>query len=376
MLLAFYLLARAIAGDGRAWTFVPAGMALGLAALTRSMPLFFILPASVLHIALATDRRAATRQAVLWIAGFLIVVGPYTAALSNHFGSLTVIDTHGSIHLETAASASAPGLGETLIALGNQVASDPWTFVTGTAERARTLLYVNGGRILQIYVAAENETRASGWKLLVHAGADALLVLSAVLAPIGAVLVRERRVAALLVLWAAVNIAVASLGGFGGARLRAPFEPFLVILGAAVLVGSWRRPPMAGLVGATALAVIAAYAVIPQIPRSLAARADYGVTWPSILSRPAGRFVGRAGLNIVAASGSAQFTLAPTALDPEGVRVDVLAHGRSVKTLLLKEAAPTPVVVDWPEGGMAFVEIVARTAGTGSPAPMDVAVSR
>jgi hypothetical protein len=129
LLLAFWLLARAIATNARPAAFAAAGLAFGLAALTRSMPVFFILPAAAVYVAMATDRRSALIQALGFVAGFAIVTGAYSAALSREFDQFTFIDSHGSIHLRAENDAGrAPGFTAAAAALWREIARSPQTY--------------------------------------------------------------------------------------------------------------------------------------------------------------------------------------------------------------------------------------------------------
>lgn len=357
VLAAFVILGRGVVGQMRVAPFAAAGVVFGLAALTRSMPLFFVVPAALLHVAVAADRRRAALQAGVLLLAFLATTGPYTAALSRHFGALTVIDTHGSIHVDAAAGRDrpAPGPLETLRGLWQEAAADPSAYVAATAERARSLLHVNGGRILQIYIVAGSRASAAAWKAALHLGGDGLLLVSATLAALGAALCGGPRLALLLVLWSGVNIAIASAGGFSGARLRAPFEPILLIFAAVVFAGAWRPPRLPVLAAAAATGVLAAAAVVPQLPRALQAWPDYGVRWPSIFRRDTGSFSTAAGINVLASGGAAALRLTPSeGWSPE---LHVRVGGIHVRTLQLTAGQPATVRVRWPEGGIAFVEL-------------------
>ena len=76
-----------------------AGAAFGVATLTRSMPVYFVIPAAVLHVALSGERRRATGQALVFIAAFFLLTLPYSMALSRHLGSPTFVENHGAIRL-------------------------------------------------------------------------------------------------------------------------------------------------------------------------------------------------------------------------------------------------------------------------------------
>ena len=359
ILVAFVVMGRALLADASPWRFGLAGVLFGLAALTRSMPLFYAAPAAIALALLSHDRTRGTRQALAFVAGFLLPTVPYSVALSLHFGELAIIDTHGSIHQQLAPGARAPGLGETAAALWRSFAEAPAAFLTMTLDRARSLLHINGGRILQIYIVADTYAQAIVWKAAVHAGTDVLLIVSAILAPIGAAVSRQPRVAVLWLLWAAVNIGVASLGGFSGARLRAPFEPFMILLAAVAVAGGWQVRRW-WLVPALALSAASAAAVLPQLPRSLAAWPDYGVEWPSIWVRDNGRLTGPAGLNLLALDGRAEFSIARAAAPENGAAplgVDVSGDGVILASRTIAPGATERFSVWWPRRGLAFLTI-------------------
>jgi 4-amino-4-deoxy-L-arabinose transferase-like glycosyltransferase len=355
ILTAFLLLARAIDREPGVLGFGVSGAVFGLAALTRSMPMFFVLPAACLHVVLAQNRRRATPQGAALLAGFLLLTVPYSAALSRYRGQLTIIDTHGSIHVSRASGSTTPGLVETARGLFRAVVRAPSDFLGTSLMLARSLLHVNGGRILQIYVVARGKAAAIAWKVFVHLGTDALLIVSATLAALGATVCRERRLALMFLLWAAINIAIASAGGFGGARLRTPFEPLLLVLAAVVCAGGWRRPRPIPLTLAAAAAFVVAAAVLPQVPRSLRSWPDYGVIWPSIFSRQSGRFTGAAGLNVLASDGLASLTATPAG--DSSPRLEVRVGGVHVRSVQLTAGEPSAIRAVWPAGGLAFVEL-------------------
>ena len=355
VLTAFLLLARAVDRDD-AWPgFALAGGVFGAAALTRSMPMFFAVPAAITHMLLARNRRRASVQGLTFLLGFLLLTAPYSAALSRHFGQLTIIDTHGSIHLESASGARAPSLFETAQGLWRAMSARPTEYFAECLARARSLFHVNGGRILQIYVVADSKAGAVAWKTLVHLGSDAFLIIGAVLAALGASLCQRPRIAIFLLLWTVINIGIASVGGFGGARLRAPFEPFLAVLAAVVVAGGWRRPHPVALAAAGAAAILAAAAVLPQVPESLRSWPDYAIVWPSIFDRSAGRFVGAAGLNVPAFDGVA--TLAATQFGTAPIRLRVRAGGVHVRTVDLAAGETATIRTLWPRRGLAFIEL-------------------
>ena len=374
LLLSFWLLARAVTSDARPAAFGIAGLAFGCAALTRSMPMFFVGPAALVHVAMARDRRSAIRQAAAFLAGFALVTVPYCVALSRALGQVTLIDSHGSIHVNADAVANrAPGLAATAGALWDQVAAAPMQFLTDCVARARSLLHVNGGRQLQIYVFADSKPAAMLWKLVVHLGTDVVLVAASVLAVLGAALCRNGRVAALFLLWAALNIAVASVGGFGGARLRSPFEPLLMVLGSVVLAGSWRRPRPLAMTLAVMASIGLAVLVLPQFPRSLRAWPDFGVRWDSVVTREHGAVRGAAGFNVPAYDGVGQILVQPQP-PPRSIRLEVRSGGIPVRTLALA-GREQRLLWPWPDRGLAFVELRAVDLETGAPADVQITLN-
>ncbi len=175
------------------------------------------------------------------------------------------------------------------------------------------------------------------------------------LAGLGAALCRQPRIAVLFLLWTALNIGIASVGGFGGARLRAPFEPLLVILASVVIAGAWRRPHPAALAAAVVAGAVAATAVLPQVPNSLRSWPDYGIVWPSIFNRPAGQFTGAAGLNVPAFDGIATLTATTLGTAPAQLRVRI--GGVHVRTMDVAAGETETIRTRWPARGLAFIEL-------------------
>jgi 4-amino-4-deoxy-L-arabinose transferase-like glycosyltransferase len=357
VLLAFVLLARAIAADDGSRRFFVAGLMFGLAALTRSMPMLFMLPAAAAHVAFSRTRRTASVQAAALLLGFGLVTVPYSIALSRHFGQTTLIDSHGSIHVSAqgdAATGRAPAVTEALSALWQEIARQPVAYLSETADRARTLFYVNGGRLLQIYVVAGNRLTALAWKIMIHLGSDIPLLASVALGAIGVAVSPVPRAALILVLWTIANVAVASLGGFGGARLRAPFEPMLLVLAAAAIVGRWRDAKYGWLAVGILTGALMTAVVLPQFARSMRAWPDYGVEWPSVLVRRTGQISSRAGVNVPVSKGVAEFTLSG---EWRWSEVRVRVGGVSVQTVGVAPGENRRVRCWSPNPGLAFIEL-------------------
>jgi 4-amino-4-deoxy-L-arabinose transferase-like glycosyltransferase len=362
VLAGFVLFARALTAGVSVQLFFWAGVGFGFAALTRSMPLFFVPLAAASHVAISTDRWNAVRQAALLLAGLALPTVPYILALSLHTGQFTPIDSHGSIHVASKGDTTderAPSVSETVGALARTIAVDPVAYLGESVELARSLVHVNGGRLLQIYVAPEAKAVAWAWKIALHASVDVLLILALVLAPFGLAFSRERRVAFFLCLWILVNVAVTTAGGFGGARLRAPFEPVLLILAGVVLAGAWRPPRRPWIVLAAVVSLGLAAVTLPQLPRSFRAWPSYGVRWATPLDRKSGTLWRKAGFNVLARGGSVGFTLTREASRSEldVARVHVRVAGHEAETFDMRPHESRECRYAWPLQDLVFVEV-------------------
>jgi 4-amino-4-deoxy-L-arabinose transferase-like glycosyltransferase len=126
VLLGFVLLGRAVSGSGATRAFFTAGLAFGCAALARSMPLFFVPLAALLHVLSSIDWRRASNQAAMLLVGLAVPTVPYIIALSLHVGQFTPIDSHGSIHVAAEMYDVRPlSIPETVAGLTNAFAADP-----------------------------------------------------------------------------------------------------------------------------------------------------------------------------------------------------------------------------------------------------------
>ena len=202
-----------------------AGLALGLATLTRSMPLYFLPLAMALMVLLPSVSRRRSAAAAAWLAaGFLVATLPYSVALSSYLGRPTFVENHGSIFIVErygGLSGDAPAtLTQTAGILVGAFVEAPVKTIVDWWETLRSMFQVHGGRLLQIYLESRTQLGARVAKLLTHAFADATFVLSLILAPVGAALARRRDHAAYLVLWIAVVAGLTALSGFG--RSQAP----------------------------------------------------------------------------------------------------------------------------------------------------------
>ena len=264
----------------RAWdrrgagAFALAGAAFGLAALCRSMPIYFVAAAAV-AVVLRDWRRAGPREALALVGGFAALTLPYSLALSIHLGEPTLIENHGGIlvasrYLHGGNRLAPPGFGRVAGAILQELATSPVTFIQVTLDQARSLLPLDrrplpaGRRLRRV-----GRRRRRRWKVAAHAFIDAPWLFAIVLAPLGVAVARNRPAAWLLAGWALLNLGLTALTGFGGSRLRCPFEVHVALLASTVVAGGWPRPrrPLAlglGLAGSVAAVLL----MVPQIART------------------------------------------------------------------------------------------------------------
>lgn len=375
VIVASYALVRAWDGGGGRFAYPLAGAAFGLAALCRSMPIYFVAAMAVV-IALR-GRGAGWRQALAFAGGFAVLTVPYSLALSIHLGQPTLIENHGGILVAhryvTGGNVVVPSFSTVVLAILGELVSSPVTFAGDTLDQARSLLHVSGGRYLQEGVYAATSRAAWGWKALIHTSIDLPWILALVLAPLGAVLARSRAAAAMLGGWAILNIALTAITGFGGSRLRGPFEIHLALLAAVVLAGPWVRPRRWELAAGATASIALLLLMTPQIAQSGRARANYGTRWIAQGNETRGTVDGASGANVLAAG-----TIAVTVGNPgpQPIVVDLRLDGAH----LMDGAAIHPgqhrvAIVPFGDPALAFVEVQAAGAD-GRPAAADVVVER
>jgi hypothetical protein len=240
--------------------FFVAGAVFGLAALTRSMPLYFLPFLAAIRF----------RRAPALILGFALAILPYSVALSRHLGEPTVIENHGGIILlaEDPESGDRASVGATFDSVLRSVARSPLRVLGDLYGSIRSVLHVNGGRLIQTYIVARDRAFAVLWKGAAHLFNDATFALSLVLAPFGLALARRKDASWISALWIALNLLLVALGGFAGPRLRAPFEPLLVVYGSVAALEGLRRLGPFALAVSAAFSLATALVLVPQLPRS------------------------------------------------------------------------------------------------------------
>jgi 4-amino-4-deoxy-L-arabinose transferase-like glycosyltransferase len=376
VVLAFWLLARAWDGIGGRLAWGIAGAAFGLAALCRSMPIYFV--AAMAVVLVLRDRRGAgPRHALGLVAGFALLTLPYSLALSLHLGQPTLIENHGGIlvaHRLLSHDGRVPSFTNVAATLIGRAVKTPIAFTVETADQARSLLHVAGGRFIQEGIFVDTAAQAWTWAWIAHLLIDVPWILALGLAPLGLALARGKPLGGVLMSWALLNIGLTAITGFGGSRLRAPFEPQLVVLASVVLAGGWARPRLPWLaLGASASAGLA-LVMAPQIERSFEARANYGPRWTADGLEHHATVAAASGVNILVAGGALDVVVTNPGAQP--VQVDLKVDG----TPVLAGAAIAPgehrdVAVPYGPPALAFVEVSAVDAQA-RPSTVDVRAIR
>jgi len=380
-LFAFVLFTHAMTSKGGYLAFGFSGVVFGLAALTRSIPVYFVVPAGLLYVATSADRKHALRGATSLLIGFALVTIPYSVALSMHLGEATFIENHGGLKVIAQYGGTPgqkpPGLVETAGVLLGAFVTSPGEILSNLHRTARSVFYVNGGRLLQTYLAARTHLGAVFWKIAAHLSADLFFMVSFVLAPFGLIFAKRWRVAAVFALWIAVSLSLTTLSGFGGARQRAPFEPHMVVLAAVVLAGRYPRRNRVWFSLSSTLAVVSALTVFPQFPKSLEARGDYGVRWSRLFRPKATSIRGEAGFNLLPSKGilSMDVIMSAPAEPQTALDIKVYLNERLIDETLLK-GGKKRLKYEWPRLELVFVELIATDRTTGDPAELAVRLGR
>ena len=380
LLTAFALLLRATATNGSPAAFAAAGAGFGCAALTRSMPMYYLAIVAIASAVMMKMERTALRTAAALLLGFLLVTGSYSIWLSQQTGAFVFIENHAGISIHRYGVPPAPGVPDTGQIVGqlfDAFRRDPAAFAGTGATYARALFRVHGDRWLQSFQAATAEGAAVA-KFIAHAAIDLPFMASVVLAPLGAVLARRSREAALLVAWVVVVVMLSTLSTYGGVRYRSPFEPHLIALAAVVLAGGWRRPSRTAMLAAGAAAVALATMLAVQLPRVARGRANYGLgDWSESGGLRSASATGRFGLNVLRVDGVLQFKLFPVdRVSPaQPTRVFIHVDGQRVDNRILETVEPQQVRFIKPGTALSYVEVSA-VGPAGEPARVGIEVAR
>ena len=386
LLSAFLFLLWATRAGGSPLLLALSGLSFGLAALTRSMTVYFVLPAAILVVlhnrkksSLGTRRSRPLLLAGAFLGGFALLTLPYSFALSRHLGDLTFIENHGGTRIvslyDAEAAGEPPGPAETAAMLMRALLDAPASFSERFFETAASILHVNGGRLLQIYLSASTAWGATAWKLVSHLFADGLFIGALLLSPFGALWGQRPRLSGFIVLWILFSLFLTALSGFGGARLRAPFEPHLILLAAVVLAGGYRRASLKWLAVAALTAFVLARAVLPQLPRSLSARGDYGVDWTLKTLPKRSPMTAQAGINLLAVDGAVELFVRPRHARGSRTQLSVRLNDELVEQVTLRDREHR-LRYEWPRLELVYVELIASEPKTGAPARIFLVVPK
>lgn len=382
VIIGLALFVHAAARSAPLTRFALAGGVLGLAALVRSMPLYYIGPAALLYVVLGQDRRRVVRQAIALLLGFLVVVLPWCVYVSAKTGQLILIDNMGSAALGVTYREVRPEIHtappatvvESLRMVWRAATRYPARFWGDRLADFQRLFRLTGGQWLELGPPVASRTEALALKGIAHTS-DLLFALSGVLAPLGVALARRRREVILVALWVVLHLGLLVAFAWNGVRYRSPYEPELIGLAAIVLAGGWARPRRVafGLALAASLAIGAA--LVASLPETARARATYGFKeWVPAGDAHRASIVGDAGFRMLTGGRSVDLRLSPVrSTPPEApVRVRVFLGGREVDQVTL-DAGERQLRYVWTPP-VAYVELRATFENSQRPAPLLVDV--
>lgn len=294
LIMAGFAAAARASGDGRPRDWLIAGAVFGLAALTRSTMVYFMVAAVAILLVSRGPRPPRLAAAAALLVGFVVVAVPYITYISHVTGRLTIVESIGffslkrlhsvspvSPHvslLEMMRDPSGPPTGiEALRFLSLELAADPIAFAVRRFEYLRLLMKPSGGSLLaNTFVPTATDAVAA--RIGVHALIDLPFALAMIAAPLGLLAARGRLLATLLGAWALVHIVAVASMLWAGARFRFPVEPAALLLAAVAFSQrpQWSMPRRATVV-ALAGAALTAWLILLSVPGVVSLRAGYGV---------------------------------------------------------------------------------------------------
>lgn len=283
----FALLSRSLRDVDRYWTLALSGMVLGLAALTRSMPVYFVGPGALLTAWMADTCPRGLKRAAAFLAGFGVIVVPYTLFISvelHRFVLIENIGAYGIARLDPqgqqffpASAVEPPTMVQAAAYAGRRFFSDPVGFMGGKISGVTGTFRLGGGRWLDSHASLPTASSARLAKIAAHSLGDALFAIFALAAPFGFVAAKHRAIARMLALWVLVDLGMTAMAGYAGQRFREPIDWTLLAFGACLLAGAERRTTPRSLLVCVALCVLMARGMLPSIGPAIDSRADYGV---------------------------------------------------------------------------------------------------
>ncbi len=190
LLGALAVLARACR-NRRPALFVLAGMSLGFAALTRSMPVYFAGPVFLLLFFTGKDRWSGAVCGGAFLIGFATVVVPYSLFVSILSGQLVLVENIGAYGLARLTEGGraafavdeAPGFVEVARFVWGSFAESPWAFVSEKLALMSGMFQLSAGRWLEVHGSFPTATAAIVGKIAAHLFGDSVFALSVLAAP-------------------------------------------------------------------------------------------------------------------------------------------------------------------------------------------------
>jgi hypothetical protein len=363
------LVAAAAQADRRAWPLATAGACLGVAALARSMPVYFAGAAAV-WLVWSGGTRAGLRRAAFLLAGFAAVTLPYVWWISSEAGRLVIVEDIGSYGLARLSpdgiayfDGSMPTLLTTAAFLWQRTAAAPLAYASELAAIISGMFQMPGGSWLEEHGHVRWMWQAAALKLHAHIGGDLVFAASALLAPFALVVARGRSGVPLVALWIGVHLLLTAVAGYSGERFRQPIDFALLVLASAALAAPWRGAPWTRRAAALGLLAPVVSGAWPTVGDSLGARADYGVLrWEVHRGSRTGELSPRAGFNLTPPGRTVELELSrPSA----PARVTLEVNGVVVAE---RDIDDTPQRISIPHGGgRVFVEIAAADDPNAGP---------
>jgi 4-amino-4-deoxy-L-arabinose transferase-like glycosyltransferase len=282
-LLLLFVLCFALLEERRSLTLAAGtGIALGLAALTRSIlwPFLLILVA-VMWVTLRSERRRRFALVAAAVLGYAVIVGPWSVRNTSLQGTFTVVDTMGGLNLLMGNYAHTPEdrmwdaismTGEKYWAAGlpptapdggrwTEGKKEKWAqrqaiaFMTDhplTTLRRAVLKFADFWGLERDFVAGVQRgyyAPPTWFAITGAAGVTVAYVITALLASLGIFLAPPGRSAHVFLLVLVLFVCGVHTVVFGHSRYHLPLIPILLLYGAsAVTSGQWRglltrRPP-------------------------------------------------------------------------------------------------------------------------------------
>ena len=151
----------------------------------------------------------------------------------------------------------------------------------------------------------------------------------------------------------------------------------MIVLAGVVLAGGYQRRSSGWLGLSFVLAAVSMLTVLPQVPRSLQARGDYGVNWTRPTRPKTTPIEGRVGFNLLPAKGMLSFVvrLPEHEAQPTAIDIEVLLNSELADDTQLRKRRRR-FIYEWPEPEVVFVELTATRPKTEEPVKLILRLGR